>query len=398
MNHLQKCCQIISDTFDLSVAAISQDEKILFEIKKSFLINPLLTLQVQKKNYIQLILNTEDKDLRVRKSMFFEKFILLNIDPGVVVIGPCLSSEIGEDRILSLIKDYQATQLTEEILQYYHSLPIFTTQKIIQMATMINLILCDSIPEEISIQEDYFSKIPLKYRERSEEAYDDNNFIHSIHERSFEKKILEIVKSGDIERLDNQFNYYKDEEEVALYSKTSRIRSLKNHLYTMIALISRAAIDGGLHSEIALEMCDRYILKIEEAYSAEEIYSISATILSDFTSKVRESQNQNYSLVIKKAIHYIVNNVTNDLLNQSIADYANVNPNYLSRLFKEETGDTLSTFIQKARIDEAKYLLHSTNASISDLSELLHFSDQSYFTKIFKKHTGLTPQQFRKKS
>jgi AraC-like DNA-binding protein len=74
---------------------------------------------------------------------------------------------------------------------------------------------------------------------------------------------------------------------------------------------------------------------------------------------------------------------------------AGLNRSYLSQLFKKETGFTVSDFIQIERIEEAKRLIELSGISLSDIATRLQFNDQSYFTKVFKKYTGITPRQFK---
>ena len=76
----------------------------------------------------------------------------------------------------------------------------------------------------------------------------------------------------------------------------------------------------------------------------------------------------------------------------------NLSPQYISSLFKKEVGVSLSEYILKCKIDEAKYLLTHTNYSILEISTLLCFHDQSYFTKTFKRFTGITPKKYASKS
>jgi len=73
-----------------------------------------------------------------------------------------------------------------------------------------------------------------------------------------------------------------------------------------------------------------------------------------------------------------------------------LNPVYLSQLFKKETNKPLGKYIQDEKIKEAQKLLIQSEHSVTDICMLLHFSDQSYFSSIFKKYTGLTPNQYRK--
>lgn len=75
-----------------------------------------------------------------------------------------------------------------------------------------------------------------------------------------------------------------------------------------------------------------------------------------------------------------------------------MNANYLSELFKKEVGISTSEYIQSEKIEEAKKLLAFTNYFLLNISLWLNFHDQSHFTRVFKKITGLTPKQYRDKN
>ncbi|HEY8500277.1 MAG TPA: AraC family transcriptional regulator, partial [Clostridia bacterium] len=111
---------------------------------------------------------------------------------------------------------------------------------------------------------------------------------------------------------------------------------------------------------------------------------------------VHRLKNLNYSKMIIKCRDYITNHIYENITLKQLSELLSVNGNYLSEKFKKEAGMTISEFIQKEKVEEAKKLLSSTNQSILDISVSLNFTDQSYFTKIFKKVTGFTPNQYRK--
>ena len=80
---------------------------------------------------------------------------------------------------------------------------------------------------------------------------------------------------------------------------------------------------------------------------------------------------------------------------QETAGYVDLNPSYFSTLFKQSCGLSFKEYLNYIRIEESKKLLTSTDRSILDIAIDIGFEDQSYFTKVFKKYTGLTPKQYR---
>ena len=84
----------------------------------------------------------------------------------------------------------------------------------------------------------------------------------------------------------------------------------------------------------------------------------------------------------------------------TIASYAaeiGISENYLSRLVKNATGRSVGAWIDIVRIQRAKRLLAETRLSIIDIAAAVDIEDQSYFSRLFKRETSLTPSAFRKK-
>lgn len=82
---------------------------------------------------------------------------------------------------------------------------------------------------------------------------------------------------------------------------------------------------------------------------------------------------------------------------KEIAEYVGYHPDYLNRIFKEEIGYTISEYLLNERLRTAKSMLVKTNMQISSISLNIGYSNFSYFSKIFKDYTGLSPAEFRRK-
>lgn len=102
-----------------------------------------------------------------------------------------------------------------------------------------------------------------------------------------------------------------------------------------------------------------------------------------------------FSVHIRKCIDYIYENLGADLSVKTLAKAAELNPAYLSRLFRQEVGIPLTRFVKEARVDTAQNLLRYSDLSYLVISTSLGFSTQSVFIAVFKEITGMTPKVYR---
>ncbi|CAN7387457.1 response regulator [Paenibacillus sp. LjRoot153] len=99
--------------------------------------------------------------------------------------------------------------------------------------------------------------------------------------------------------------------------------------------------------------------------------------------------------IVQTVLAYIALNMDQDLSRETLADQVFLNPDYLSRIFKKETGYSISDYILLEKIKLAKDLLSQTNVPISSIASSLGYTNFSYFTKLFKKYAGLGPTEYR---
>lgn len=114
-------------------------------------------------------------------------------------------------------------------------------------------------------------------------------------------------------------------------------------------------------------------------------------IWGELTNKPTEASDSPVETVKR----IIAENITTEISRDELAGQVFMSPDYLTKLFKKETGMSLSEYIIAKRIALAKQLLAETDLSIVEISQRTGFSYSSYFVRIFKKKTGMTPQQYR---
>jgi AraC-like DNA-binding protein len=217
------------------------------------------------------------------------------------------------------------------------------------------------------------------------------------HDPMAEREVFHHVKNGNPDEMRKAWQRIGSGQYgvFGTLSRKSALRNRKNLAICTITLATRAAIDGGLYWEEAYTLSDLYIQYIEDLQQAREVDDLLLTALADFTERVKKSRAAGVSKHVAICKNYIFNHLYSEIRLEHLAKAVNLSPSYLSGLFRRETGMTISAFIQRERIEEAKRLLLLTNEPVSSISTKLTFHDQTHFGKVFKKHTGLTPRQYR---
>lgn len=134
--------------------------------------------------------------------------------------------------------------------------------------------------------------------------------------------------------------------------------------------------------------------QIKQLETLEEITSWFVQVYEELIQKMRAVYSSDQGSVAK-AIQYIDQNYDQDLSLQVLSQYVHLSKNYFSNLFKRETGEGVIDYITKVRLDHAKALLRNTDLKSSEISVLVGISDSKYFSKLFKKMTGVTPSEYR---
>lgn len=127
-----------------------------------------------------------------------------------------------------------------------------------------------------------------------------------------------------------------------------------------------------------------------------QVSQLHTAMAMDYAQRMKHiRKKQIFSRQIEKCIDYIYNNLHKRILMTELARYTDLNPSYLSRLFKKETGVTVTEYIQGKKIDTARNMLQFSSYLPSQIASILAFPSQSYFIEVFRKKTGMTPKKYQ---
>jgi len=176
------------------------------------------------------------------------------------------------------------------------------------------------------------------------------------------------------------------------------LRNLKYHFVVLAAIIARTCINKGMTPEEAYSLSDYYIMKADKCSSEAGVRAVHKEMIEGYTDKMRRIKLSGIcSKQVVSAIDFIANHLHSRVLLEDAAEQLKLSPAYLSRLFKKETGIPFSEYVNKMKTEEASALLLYTERTDTEISNLLAFSSQSYFIKIFRKHFGMTPKEYKKR-
>lgn len=176
------------------------------------------------------------------------------------------------------------------------------------------------------------------------------------------------------------------------------VTNLRYHFVVTAAMITRFCAEGGMPMEEAFGLSDTYIQKMDRCTNAEEIVLLHDQMALDFTERMLMlKKNVAVSKQVADAISYIYLHIMERITVNSLAKAIFVSPTHLSRIFKQETGVSVSEYIRQKKIDIAKNYLQFTNYDLADISAMLSYSSQSHFIQHFHNQVGMTPKAYRKK-
>lgn len=212
-----------------------------------------------------------------------------------------------------------------------------------------------------------------------------------------EYSFYSAVSSGDIAFVQENCkkSAFANPDGMGILSLTP-LTNIKYHFVITAAMITRHCVAAGMELEQAYRLSDFYILKMDSCNSIDAISQLHDNMVLDFTGKMLLLKK---SSVISKPIiicmDYIYKHINSRITVQVLADYTNLSPSYLSRLFKKELGISISDYIREKKIEKAENLLKYSDYSLIEIATYLAFSSQSHFIQTFEKFVGLTPKKYR---
>lgn len=311
------------------------------------------------------------------------------ISNDIIIIGPFLEVEPDDRFIINLLnKNNLPEGLRKTISTYYNSLPLANSLNVIStLHTVLGLFISDYNPSNIYGVD--FSKNKPKL---SGYNYDDSEFYIQYYRKykSYLEDIFKCIRLGV-----DATNILNDYIELTGILKVSCIDKLKKNLYILNTQFESELLKEPLSPVQVHQLYLKNQQEIEQETSRVKLIKLPYKILKKYSSLLLNYNLQKYSYTVRAAIEYININLQNNLSLSTISEAINKNPSFLSSQFKKETGSTITRYIQEKRIEESIRMLTYTDLTIQEISHLVGIDDLSWFSKLFKNITNMSPTKYR---
>ncbi len=282
---------------------------------------------------------------------------------AVAISGPIAVGPSKESAVKDFLKRFNIpASLGSEILNNVLSLSDISAGKIGAVAEMLSMIISGITQTEQK---------------------------HCFYE--LEKEILEAIANADRDKI---CSVVKKCANKIISDNAKNKADLKDLCIEFVIMLGQIAAEY-TESTVFADSINSCIIKLLKCTKSDEIGLFIFEISQTFADAVLKDTSGKYDEVIQKATEYIRNNYMNKITLESVAAHVYLSPSYLSRIFKEKTGQNFNGYLNSIRVSRAKQMLLEKDADLVNVSLAVGYDDRSYFSKVFKRITGVTPHSFK---
>jgi len=232
----------------------------------------------------------------------------------------------------------------------------------------------------------------------------DSDIIYKSSNRRFERNSVKELfdKRADELKLalktNNRIcvdNFTSDIISALRDSISNNIKNYSRDLLLLSIYLSEAAIDLDVNIDYVFHEGDELFGTFKRLETIESISECMESFFRKVMGDLKDKQKDSNSSYINKAMNCIKENLNGEISLTTVADALYVSSNYLSRIFKQEVGESFIEYIIREKMNEAKRLLETSSQKVYEIANVLNYKDVNFFSKTFKRNFGVTPSEYR---
>jgi two-component system response regulator YesN len=207
-----------------------------------------------------------------------------------------------------------------------------------------------------------------------------------------ERELLASIAKGDLDESRRNLNEILG---FIFFQGGSDLNSIKLRVEELVVLLSRAAVEGGASIEEIIGLNNDYLIRIRNSGSVYDLSAFLSIILARFVDCVFTLTSIKHADLIRKSIQFINAECSTDISLDRVAEHVHLSPSHFSRIFREATGENFVAYLTRVRMEKGKAMLQAGTQPLAEIGVSIGFRDQSYFSRVFKRSTGMSPGKYR---
>jgi len=214
---------------------------------------------------------------------------------------------------------------------------------------------------------------------------------YKLYYLDLERSLVASLRRGDHDEARNTLRTMLKKMSAAA---SGNVGCFKLKVMELVVMLSRTTANSKNDEDLILSN-NRYLKRIEDSKTAEEVCANMNMVLDQMSAKLFSFKGIRHSSALRKAERFIWENYNRKISLKEIADVSGLSAPYFSTIFKDEMGENLSNYLNRLRVEKASAMLRETDNPIRGISTACGFEDQSWFSKVFKNYTGMSPCKYR---
>lgn len=310
--------------------------------------------------------------------------------PDFISIGPFSTEKITNAFIHRIISDQNLDAAQAHMAaKFYDILPLADLNEVLILTQHL---LSAFIPEYHTVKIVY-----LNYSEESHEiSPDETAFLHftalsAEHYTAYLTDFLNALADGSTSQASQKLKVFLDAN--GTFNAAS-LYPLKRRMHELNTFCKGKLLTTPVPPSYTLKAADSFSLQIERSTGMEQLTGLPYQMVRKYCLLVKNNSLAGYSYLIRNVIMYIHDHLEEELSLSVIAAHFQKNASFLSSQFGKETGESLTSYIHRVRIETAVQLFNTTGLSVTEVAFRVGIDNLRYFSRLFREQIGVTPREY----
>ncbi|MGN0167306.1 MAG: helix-turn-helix domain-containing protein [Acetatifactor sp.] len=312
--------------------------------------------------------------------------------PDFISVGPFADGNISAAFIQQLVHDQNLTPVQSLMVKkFYEILPVSDVNDI---TLMVLHLLSAFIPEYHNVSPEYISYSEMTHKiTPNHDAFRRFTSTSAEYYAKYLNEFLDTLITGDYAKTSDKLKIFLDANGT---TKLASLHSLKRKIHELNTFCKEKLLTTSIHPYYPLYLSDSFASQIDSCSRYDQLSALPYKMARKYCMLIKNYSHQEYSFLVRSLISYIDQHIEEPLTLSVLAKHFQKNASFLSGQFSKETGESITDYIHRAKMQAAVQYFNTTDLSVTEVASILSIHNFGYFSKLFRREIGINPREYKK--